>query len=79
MIGANGKLTDQGLRLRVLESDYSTQELFSGDTVISISTAKRVAVVRDDPFLTILNLTQDAAGSRERRICVDNHEVLVSV
>jgi len=79
MIGAKGKLTDQGLRLRVLESDYSTQELFSGDTVMSIPMAERVAVVRDDPFLTILNLTQDAAGYRERRICVDNHEVFFSV
>ena len=78
MIGANGKLPEQEIRLKVLESDYDTQELSSGDTVIPFFTAERVTVVRDDPFLAILNLTQDAAGSCEGRICVDYYEVLVS-
>jgi len=57
MACANGELPEEEIGFEVLEGDNDTYEFPPSDTIVPFLAAERVAMVRDYPLFSILNLT----------------------
>ena len=62
MISADCKVSPVQIAMELLHGPYYCQQLFSGNTILSLSRIQCLTVVGNDSLSTILDLCEDITG-----------------
>ena len=71
MIGLHHKMSAHEIGTELFEAKDHSQQLFSRDTIGSLLLSQRPRSIRDDSFLTILDLGQNYTQSKVASVAVE--------